>query len=206
MTRSPTEKDTIRRADIVSDQRVGLHFKGRPMIDVREIAMALGGQVAGPNTILAPGPGHSLRDRSLAVRLDPSAPDGFVCFSHAGDDWRDCRDHVRMKLGLPAWQPGDGRQRVIPPQHVKKWDLAAIQTELAERSRSCGARTSFPVLITHAAFGTKARSRAAQSSRNICATVASLLCQTNSLAGCCASILVVPGATKAQERPITSQR
>ena len=102
------------------------------MIDVREIAMALGGQVAGPNTILAPGPGHSVRDRSLAVRLDPSAPDGFVCFSHAGDDWRDCRDHVRMKLGLPAWQPGDGRQRVIPQQHVKKWDLAAIETELAE--------------------------------------------------------------------------
>jgi putative DNA primase/helicase len=102
---------------------------------VRKIAAALGGQVAGPNTILAPGPGHSSRDRSLAVRLDPRSPDGFLVFSHAGDDWRDCRDHVRMKLGLPAWQPGDGLQRVIPPQHAAKWDLAAIETEFAEIPR-----------------------------------------------------------------------
>ena len=78
------------------------------MIDVREIAMALGGQVAGPNTILAPGPGNSLSDRSLAVRLDPGAPDGFVCFSHAGDDWRDCRDHVRINSASRLGSRGMG--------------------------------------------------------------------------------------------------
>jgi hypothetical protein len=85
--------------------------------------------VVGPNTILCPGPGHSPRDRSLAVRLDPRAPDGFLVCSHAGDDWRQCRDHVRQRLGLPAWQPGDGRQRVVPQQHVAKWDLAAVEAE-----------------------------------------------------------------------------
>jgi putative DNA primase/helicase len=100
------------------------------MPDVRTIAAALGGQVAGSNTILCPGPGHSRSDRSLAVRLDPKAPDGFLCFSHCNDDWRDCRNHVRHRLGLPDWKPGDNRQRNIPPPHVPKWDLASIEEEL----------------------------------------------------------------------------
>jgi hypothetical protein len=105
------------------------------MTHIRAIATALGGDVAGSNTILCPGPNHSPRDRSLAVKLDPRAPNGFVTYSHAGDDWRDCRDHVRQRLGLPAWQPGDGRQRVIPQQHVAKWDLATIEAEAADIPR-----------------------------------------------------------------------
>jgi putative DNA primase/helicase len=102
------------------------------MSDIRAIAAALGGQVAGRNTVLCPGPGHSPRDRSLAVRFDAKAPDGFVAYSHCGDDWRDCRDHVKQRLGLPEWQPGDGRQRQVPQQHVPKWDLAAIEDELKD--------------------------------------------------------------------------
>jgi hypothetical protein len=74
------------------------------MLSTRQIAQALGGQVAGAQTILCPGPGHSHQDRSLAVRLDPHAPDGFICFSHCGDDWRDCRDYVRDRLGLPQYE------------------------------------------------------------------------------------------------------
>ena len=65
------------------------------MLDPRQVAHALGGEVAGRDTILAPGPGHSPRDRSLAVKIDPSAPHGFLVHSFAGDDWRECRDHVR---------------------------------------------------------------------------------------------------------------
>jgi hypothetical protein len=102
------------------------------MIDARAIAAALGGQVAGINTILCPGPGHSPRDRSLAVQITPNAPDGFLVFSHAGDDWRKCRDYVRQRLGLPAWQPGDGRQRRVPDQYVAKWDLSAIESEMED--------------------------------------------------------------------------
>jgi putative DNA primase/helicase len=106
------------------------------MRSAREIAAALAGQVAGPNTVLCPGPGHSTHDRSLAVRLDDNAPDGFVVHSHAGDDWRACRDHVRERLGLPAWEAGDGRCRTIPQRHVDKWDLAAIEGEVNEGPRA----------------------------------------------------------------------
>jgi putative DNA primase/helicase len=97
--------------------------------DPRAVAHALGGEVAGPNTILCPGPKHSARDRSLAVRLDPAAPDGFLAYSHSGDDWRACRDHVRLRLGLPSWEPGDGQRRNVQQRHVEKWDLAAVDAE-----------------------------------------------------------------------------
>jgi hypothetical protein len=102
------------------------------MIDARAIAAALRGQVAGINTILCPGPGHSPGDRSLAVQINPNAPGGFLVFSHAGDDWRKCRDYVRQRLGLPTWQPGDGRQRRVPDRYVAKWDLSAIESEMED--------------------------------------------------------------------------
>ncbi|MGJ0505311.1 MAG: DUF7146 domain-containing protein [Methylocystis sp.] len=68
-------------------------------MNLRSIAHALGGEVSS-GQVLAPGPGHSKRDRSLSVRLSPGAPDGFLAFSHAGDDWRTCRDYVRQRLGV----------------------------------------------------------------------------------------------------------
>jgi putative DNA primase/helicase len=105
--------------------------------DLRSIARALRGEVCG-RQVLAPGPGHSPRDRSLAVQLSPNAPDGFIVHSHAGDDWQLCRDYVRCRLGLPEWQPGDDRheQRTIQPGHVKKWDCAIIDVEAEDRTRS----------------------------------------------------------------------
>jgi putative DNA primase/helicase len=36
----------------------------------------------------------------MSVLPSPSAPDGFLAFSHAGDDFRVCRDHVRERLGI----------------------------------------------------------------------------------------------------------
>ena len=86
----------------------------------------------GPNTVLAPGPQHSKNDRSLALKIDPRAPDGFLVFSHAGDDWRECRDHVRALLKLPPWQPGDEQRRLIPRERIDKWDLSAIEIEADE--------------------------------------------------------------------------
>lgn len=71
------------------------------MLDPRAVARALGGTASGRNVIV-PGPGHSRSDRSLSIELDPNAPDGFLCHSFAGDDWRECRDHVRQALGLGA--------------------------------------------------------------------------------------------------------
>ena len=75
------------------------------MITAREAAAVLGGQATTSTSLLCPGPGHSPRDRSLSVRLDPAAPNGFTCHSFAGDDWASCRDHVRAGLGLGLWQP-----------------------------------------------------------------------------------------------------
>jgi putative DNA primase/helicase len=69
-------------------------------IDTASLRAALGGEISG-GQVLCPGPGHSRRDRSLAVK--PTA-NGVWVYSHAGDDWRECRDYVYQRLGLPQWR------------------------------------------------------------------------------------------------------
>jgi hypothetical protein len=97
-------------------------------VNVRDLARALGGEVSGLQ-VLAPGPGHSHGDRSLAVRLSRSAPDGLLVFSHCGDDWRLCRKHVGERLGLARRRP-DARL----PIHTASPDRAN-ETEVAARTR-----------------------------------------------------------------------
>jgi hypothetical protein len=77
------------------------------MLDLQTIANALGGKICGDH-VRAPGPGHSAKDDSLKVWLDPSDPDGFRVHSFASDDWQICKDFVRQKLGLDEWKPGSG--------------------------------------------------------------------------------------------------
>lgn len=72
--------------------------------DLKSIARALGGEVRG-GQVSAPGPGHSAKDRSMTVRPEPTAPDGFIVFSHSGDDPIACKDYVRQRLGLGEWEP-----------------------------------------------------------------------------------------------------
>src|SRR5262249_5371066 len=67
------------------------------------IAKALGGEISG-GQVKAPGPGHSAEDRSLSVKIDDNAPDGFVVHSFAGDDAIKCRDYVRRKIGAPEFE------------------------------------------------------------------------------------------------------
>lgn len=69
------------------------------MLSLPQIARALNGKVSG-RQVVAAGPGHSHRDQSLSVRLSVASPDGFLVHSHAGDDWRVCRDYVADRLGL----------------------------------------------------------------------------------------------------------
>ena len=77
-------------------------------LNLTQIAHALGGEVSG-RQVLAPGPEHSPKDRSLSVKLgDTGEP---VVHSFAGDDPLKCKDYVREKLGLPAWQPQRGKSR-----------------------------------------------------------------------------------------------
>jgi putative DNA primase/helicase len=84
---------------------------------LRDFARALGGEVVG-DQVLAPGPGHSPRDRSMTVKISPTAPNGFVVFSHAGDDFAACRDYVCERLGLtPAYRVAERKpvpKRLLP--------------------------------------------------------------------------------------------
>jgi hypothetical protein len=73
-----------------------------PFADLQTLRAALGGDIIGRNQVLCAGPGHRPHDRSLSIKLTASG--GFVCHSFAGDPWRDCRDYVREKLGLPRWR------------------------------------------------------------------------------------------------------
>jgi hypothetical protein len=166
---------------------------------VGNAAAALGGEVSGRDTILCPSPGHSPRDRSLSVKFDPAAPDGFLTFSHAGEDWRLCRDHVRERLGLPRWEPGDEQRRDVPPRHADKWDLAAIETEAAEGLR---AWTEDEIIRIRplVASGRRRKTLAARSPNNTSADHASSICPMISLAARCAITPTVPGGTRTLAR------
>jgi len=71
---------------------------------INDIALTLGGNVVNSEA-LVPGPGHSAEDRSLSIKLDGKARDGFIVHSFADDDPGVCRDYVRRKLGLPEFKP-----------------------------------------------------------------------------------------------------
>src|SRR5580700_4529808 len=101
-------------------------FSDVGMLSLRSLAKALGGEVSG-GQILCPGPGHSPKDRSLSVTFSPDAPDGFVVNSFSNDDFGDCRDYVREKLGLPAAK-GEAR-RVEVGSHGYENESGVLQYE-----------------------------------------------------------------------------
>ena len=93
--------------------------------DLRTLAQALGGEVSN-GQVLAPGPGHSAKDRSLSIKLDSNAPGGFLVHSFSTDDPIACRDYVREKVGLPAFKPnGRGRHQRISESTVERAVMAA---------------------------------------------------------------------------------
>jgi AAA domain len=91
-------------------------------LELRQIAAALGGEISG-DQVLAPGPGHSPGDRSLSVRLDAKAPDGFLVHSFAHDDPITCKAYVRDKCGIPAFKANGSRR------HRTSNDVAALLRE-----------------------------------------------------------------------------
>jgi hypothetical protein len=105
------------------------------LLDLRSIARALGGEISG-RQILAPGPGHSRGDRSLSVRIEPEAPDGFLVHSFAGDDPIICKNYIRRQLGLPEWEPGDEQDRRINASQRARFDRTAIDHEADKQPRS----------------------------------------------------------------------
>lgn len=77
-----------------------------------EAARLLTGELGPDGVISCPGPGHSVRDRSLRVWLTDEGP---RVHPFAGDDPMACLDYVRERLGLAEWRPSE-RTRVWPAQ------------------------------------------------------------------------------------------
>lgn len=98
--------------------------------DLQTAARLLGGETSG-GQILAPGPGHSAQDRSLSIKIDHGAPDGFVIHSFSGDDAIACRDHGRQKLGLSAFKPNGGRHRACDDA-IGRALMAAVNAQHAK--------------------------------------------------------------------------
>jgi putative DNA primase/helicase len=89
--------------------------------DLSAIAHALGGEVSG-GQVIAPGPGHSPKDRSLSIRLNAGAPDGLWTYSFSGDDWRACREYVRARLRIGP--DLDERKRQAPNSRGERENIA----------------------------------------------------------------------------------
>jgi putative DNA primase/helicase len=89
-------------------------------LNPRTIVAVMGGDVTGRNSCNVPGPGHSKQDRSLSIKITPGAPGGFVVHSFANDDWKNCHEYVRSKLGLS----NDWQSDKAPPPDTTGNDLA----------------------------------------------------------------------------------
>lgn len=100
-------------------------------LSLQMIAQALDGRVVG-KTVRAPGPGHSKHDDSLAVALADN-DDGFVVTSHAGDDFRECKDYVRERLGLDEF--GAGRRELDPDELARRAQSRAEAEAADEAAR-----------------------------------------------------------------------
>ena len=91
-------------------------------LDPNTIAAIMGGEVTGPDSCAVPGPGHSPQDRSLSVKINHTGDD-VVVHSFAGDDPIKCLDYVRVKCGLPKWEPkrkenGKGKSWTLICEHT----------------------------------------------------------------------------------------
>jgi hypothetical protein len=110
-----------------------LHATHAMLPDLQALAKALGGEVSG-GQVLAPGPGHSAIDRSLSIKLDRGAPDGFVTHSFAGDDPIACRDHVRVKAGLEPFKPNGIERRRASNDAIERALMAAVAKQSVGKS------------------------------------------------------------------------
>ena len=105
--------------------------------NLRVLATALGGEISG-GQLLCPGPDHSAADRSLSIKLDSNAPDGFVVHSFAGDDPIACKDYVRSKAGLPAFaHNGNGKRHRASDDAIERALMAVVakQTHHDDKSK-----------------------------------------------------------------------
>jgi RecA-family ATPase len=107
------------------------------MLSLRQIANALGGDIRN-DQVLAPGPGHSRADRSLAIWLAPDSPDQFTVHSFAGDDPIQCKDFVRQRLNLPEF---NGARRRRSSDEVAQLLRTAVLSQQQEKPNGVLAAT-----------------------------------------------------------------
>jgi len=99
------------------------------------MARSLGGDVYG-RRVLAPGLGHSRRDRSLSIRFDPRAPGGLLVHSFAGDDPLAAKDYVRAVLGLKSdTLPDLPKIKVSPAEPPEDTERTARALSLWQEAR-----------------------------------------------------------------------
>jgi hypothetical protein len=117
-------------------------------VSLEQIAARLGGKVRrdkhGPY-VAAPGPGHSAKDDSLTVRIDPSAPDGFLVNSFSDKD-RDAialKNYVRDKANLPAFKKKASARGHATPT-APSADIAARRAAATERAAAVLAKGPAP--------------------------------------------------------------
>lgn len=93
---------------------------------IQDDARKLRGEVFA-RQIRCPGPGHTRHDRSLSLKPSAKSSLGYIFKSFAGDSFERCADHIRERLGLPAFAPGG-----CPP--VARPDPAADDIDNADDS------------------------------------------------------------------------
>jgi hypothetical protein len=104
------------------------------MFTLETLRKSLGGKITN-GQLLCPGPGHSAKDESLSIKLDPRAPDGMLVYSFAGDDPIVCKDYIREKCGLPPFKPnGKAHLRRRTDEEVERALKAAIMRSSAGKS------------------------------------------------------------------------
>src|SRR5215467_14580253 len=103
-------------------------------LDPRAVARALGGDLIGRN-VLAPGPGHSHADRSLSIKIDPRAREGFIAHSFAGDSAIECRGYVRsaLRLATPDRRRCHSSRSEPPPCAVERQQDSARRSALSQK-------------------------------------------------------------------------
>lgn len=90
------------------------------MLTLQYIAQRMGGEISA-NQVKCPGPGHSPKDRSLSIKIEPSAPGGLIVYSHAQDDNLKCKDWVLDKLGVERKRATNGNagQKIVSAYDYK---------------------------------------------------------------------------------------
>src|SRR6516225_4022637 len=113
------------------------------MLTLEALRKSLGGKITN-GQLLCPGPGHSAKDESLSIKLDPGAPDGMVVYSFADDDPIVCKDYIREKCGLPPFKPkGNGHVRRRTDEEIERALKAAIMRQPSASKSNVVARYDY---------------------------------------------------------------